>query len=308
MLLFKLAALLATAYTASATTQAAPSGVYKGFNGTSHPSGNSTYTGAITPHNVAKVVPANPSGTKIYFYDTHGKKQYLEHLGGKVNLTASDLIPYFEKHFNTVDSSTNSTQKFRNDTATKGAHSKRYDVPYCNNYYTDEFDQDSWGFWWQPWRQVGACYYCNTCSLGISVSAAVTFQYTVTIGADVGGLISATFGYSWGETTSLSQTFTCNWNPQNSNGCNTIWFQPEMSWHKGWGKRKKWGYCNPGTTWFISEQDAYYNNVDQPIKDANGKSFGNWGCGSGCQDKSCGASTHGNECCFANAGGTLGWI
>ncbi|GAB5593383.1 hypothetical protein Unana1_08283 [Umbelopsis nana] len=46
-----------------------------------------------------------------------------------------------------------------------------------------------------------------------------------------------------------------------------------MSWHKGWGKRKKWGYCNPGTTWYVSEQDAYYNNVDQPVQDSNGRAF-----------------------------------
>jgi hypothetical protein len=172
------------------------------------------------------------------------------------------------------------------------------DVP-CRTYVETWFTTDNWGYWYNTWEQIGQCFYCDSCSYAAQYSASVSQTWTVGLGANMDDAIQATFGYSWGYSQGFSNTFTCNWNPGDTYGCHSVWFQPLMTYHNGWPNWQVHAY-NPSVCGFTTTgHQSTYANVNQ-FPDHNGDiNSGNWGCGSGCQ-----GSDH-RQCQYGNYGGSL---
>ncbi|KAF4457619.1 hypothetical protein F53441_492 [Fusarium austroafricanum] len=173
--------------------------------------------------------------------------------------------------------------------------------PICTTETQKWYDQHDWGYWYQAWHQVGSCFYCDQCTEAIAVSFAVTQTWTVGLSAKFGEVITATFGFSWGETGSLTDTRTCQWNFVES-GCHSIWYQPLMSYHNGNANYQTHTHCFAGQG--NPAHDSYYDhnwafaNVNQ-IGNNNGVNQGNLGCNSGCQ-----GNDH-RQCQYGNNGGAL---
>ncbi|KAK9350249.1 hypothetical protein V1523DRAFT_399416 [Lipomyces doorenjongii] len=169
--------------------------------------------------------------------------------------------------------------------------------PICTGPQTQTwFDQDDWGYWYQSWQQVGNCFYCDTCSEAIQSSFAVTESWTVGLSASFDAVIQASFSFSWGQTYSLSDTRTCNWNKGDTWGCHTIWYQPLMSYHNGWANYQTHTWCSDTGDQYYDHQYSYVN-INQAAN--GGINQGNLGCGSGC-----GGDDH-RQCTNGNNGGTL---
>lgn len=175
--------------------------------------------------------------------------------------------------------------------------SKR-DVP-CRTYVETWFTTDNWGYWYNQWKQIGQCFYCDDCSFAAQYSASVTQTWTVGLGVNLDSAIQATFGYSWGYSQGFGNEFTCNWSPGSTYGCHSVWFQPLMTYHNGWPNYQIHAY-NSGACGFTTTGHVWtYANVNQfPNHDGNVNS-GNWGCDSGCQ-----GSDH-RQCQYGNYGGSL---
>ncbi|KAK9388154.1 hypothetical protein V1515DRAFT_597880 [Lipomyces mesembrius] len=87
------------------------------------------------------------------------------------------------------------------------------------------YDQCEWGYWYQPWRQVGNCFYCDTCTEQIQTSFSVTESWTVGLPVTFDQVIQTSFRFSWGQTYGLSDTRTCEWQNGDTWGCHSIWYQ-----------------------------------------------------------------------------------
>ncbi|KAH7134572.1 hypothetical protein B0J13DRAFT_677886 [Dactylonectria estremocensis] len=163
------------------------------------------------------------------------------------------------------------------------------------------YDQNDWGYWYQAWHQVGNCFYCDQCTEAIAVSFAVSETWTYGLSAEFGEVITASFSFAWGETRTLTDTRTCQWNFVES-GCHSIWYQPLMAYHNGYANYQTHTHCGPGQG--NPASDSYYNhnwafaNVNQ-IGNNNGVNQGNLGCNSGCQ-----GNDH-RQCQYGNNGGSL---
>ncbi|KAF5546515.1 hypothetical protein FMEXI_5537 [Fusarium mexicanum] len=173
--------------------------------------------------------------------------------------------------------------------------------PVCYSETQRWWDQKEWGYWYQAWHQVGNCFYCDQCTEAIAVGFSVSQTWTVGLSAKFGEVIEATFSFSWGETHTLTDTRTCQWNYVES-GCHSIWYQPLMSYHNGYANYQTHTHCGAGQGQGAS--DSYYDhnwayaNVNQ-IGNNNGANQGNLGCGSGCQ-----GNDH-RQCQYGNNGGSL---
>ncbi|CVL12043.1 hypothetical protein FPRO06_04713 [Fusarium proliferatum] len=179
---------------------------------------------------------------------------------------------------------------------------KRESAPrICRSETQRWWDQNDWGYWYQAWHQVGSCFYCNQCTEAIAVGFSVSQTWTVGLSAKFGEVIEASFEFSWGETHTLTDTRTCQWNNVQS-GCHSIWYQPLMSYHNGYANYQTHTHCGAGQGQGAS--DSYYDhnyayaNVNQ-IGNNNGVNQGNLGCDSGCQ-----GSDH-RQCQYGNNGGSL---
>lgn len=116
-----------------------------------------------------------------------------------------------------------------NDTSTApgGSLAERWVMPppqYCTSEIQKWYDTHEWGYWYQSWHQIGNCFYCDQCSEAISTSFGVAQTWTYGLSANFGDIISASFGFSWGQTFSLTDTRTCQWNFVESD-CHSIWYQ-----------------------------------------------------------------------------------
>ncbi|KAJ8098963.1 hypothetical protein POJ06DRAFT_302815 [Lipomyces tetrasporus] len=152
--------------------------------------------------------------------------------------------------------------------------------PICTEPQTQTwFDQDDWG-------------YCEA----IQSSFAVTESWTVGLSASFDAVLQASFGFSWGQTYTLSDTRTCNWNKGDTWGCHSIWYQPLMSYHNGWANYQTHTWCSDTGDQYYDHQYTYVN-VNQAAN--GGINQGNLGCGSGC-----GGDDH-RQCTNGNNGGTL---
>ncbi|KAH6870965.1 hypothetical protein B0T10DRAFT_592877 [Thelonectria olida] len=129
---------------------------------------------------------------------------------------------------------------------------------------------------------------------------AVAQTWTVGLSAEFGEVITASFDFSWGETRTLTDTRTCQWNNVES-GCHSIWYQPLMSYHNGNANYQKHTHCTSGQG--NPAKNNYYDhnwasaNVNQAGN--NGVNQGNLGCNSGCQ-----GNDH-RQCQYGNNGGVL---
>lgn len=107
---------------------------------------------------------------------------------------------------------------------TKRESTKRESAPpICWTQTQKWYDTHDWGYWYQSWHQVGNCFYCDQCIEAINTSFGVSQTWTWGISAKFGDVITSTFGFSWGQTFSLSDTRTCQWNFVES-GCHSIWY------------------------------------------------------------------------------------
>ncbi|KAJ2976681.1 hypothetical protein NQ176_g4806 [Zarea fungicola] len=162
------------------------------------------------------------------------------------------------------------------------------------------YDTYNWGYWYRDWRQVGNCFYCNPCTESIAFSFAVAQTWTYQLGIKFDDVVTATFGFSWGQTFTLQDTRTCQW-VNNEHGCHSIWYQPLMSYHNGYANYQTHSHCYPRGG--MPGGDSYYDhnyawaNVNQAGN--NGVNQGNLGCNSGC-----GGSDH-RQCVNKNFGGSL---
>lgn len=181
-------------------------------------------------------------------------------------------------------------------------HIERAVGPPVSNYCTSEtqkwYDQHDWGYWFQSWQQVGACFYCDQCTRAIAYSFGVSQTWTYGLSAKFADVITLSFGFSWGQTLTLTDTQTCQWNFVES-GCHSIWYQPLMSYHNGYANYQTHIHCtggpNPGDQYV--DHEYAFANVNQAGN--GGLSGGNLGCNSGC-----GGSDH-RQCVNGNTGGVL---
>lgn len=173
--------------------------------------------------------------------------------------------------------------------------------PICTHEIQRWFDQASWGYWYQKWHQVGNCFYCDTCSEAIATSFAVSQTWTYGIGVNFDEVISVSFGFSWGQTFTLTDTRTCQWTKGSQHGCHSIWYQPLMSYHKGNANYQTHTHCPArlGSPASDTYTDHYWTPVDVNQAGNNGINQGNLGCDSGC-----GGSDH-RQCTNGNNGGLL---
>lgn len=173
-------------------------------------------------------------------------------------------------------------------------------IPICYTERMKWFDQHEWGYWYQQWKQVGNCFYCDQCTEAISTSFAVAQTWSFGLEAKFAEVITASFHFSWGQTYSLSDTRTCQWNYV-ENGCHSIWYQPLMSYHNGYANLQTHTHCygpsfsGGGDSYY--DHDYHYVNVNQAGN--NGVNQGNLGCNSGCQ-----GGDH-RQCQNGNNGGAL---
>lgn len=68
---------------------------------------------------------------------------------------------------------------------------------------------------------MGNCFYCDQCTEAIAVNFAVTDTWTAGLSVKFNDVITANFGFSWGETYGLTDTRTCHSNFVES-GCQSI--------------------------------------------------------------------------------------
>ncbi|KAJ2983334.1 hypothetical protein NQ176_g767 [Zarea fungicola] len=185
--------------------------------------------------------------------------------------------------------------------ASNSSSTKRDQLPpICYTETQRWYDTNNWGYWYQPWHQVGSCFYCDQCTEAIAVSFAVAETWTYGLSGDFDEVIKYTFGFSWGETSTLTDTRTCQWNNV-ENGCHSIWYQPLMSYHNGEANYQTHRHCyarspNPATDYYY---DHSYTGVNVNQKGNNGVNQGNLGCNSGC------GGSDGRQCTNGNFGGSL---
>ncbi|RDW57506.1 hypothetical protein BP6252_13766 [Coleophoma cylindrospora] len=174
--------------------------------------------------------------------------------------------------------------------------------PACWSETQKWYDTHDWGYWYQPWKQVGNCFYCDQCTEAIATSFAVTQTWTVGLDAKFGDVITVSFGFSWGQTFSLSDTRTCQWNWVEY-GCHSLWYQPLMTYHNGYANYQTHTHCGAGQGEPASDSYSNHNwafaNVNQAVTDNNGVNRGNLGCNSGCE-----GNDH-RQCQYGNNGGVL---
>ncbi|KAH8911215.1 hypothetical protein BR93DRAFT_989890 [Coniochaeta sp. PMI_546] len=172
--------------------------------------------------------------------------------------------------------------------------------PVCYTETQTWFDQHEWGYWFQVWKQVGSCFYCDVCTDAIQTSFSVTQTWTTGLSVTFAKIIQANFGFSWGQTEGLSETRTCSWNNVQS-GCHSIWYQPLMSYHNGYPNYQTHTHCYAASGYPASDSYYDHNYVYANVNQAgnNGINQGNLGCDSGCQ-----GSDH-RQCQYANNGGSL---
>ncbi|KAJ2981390.1 hypothetical protein NQ176_g2049 [Zarea fungicola] len=172
--------------------------------------------------------------------------------------------------------------------------------PICWSETQKWYDQHEWGYWYQSWHQVGNCFYCDQCTEAISTSFAVSQTWTYGLSAKFNDVITVSFSFAWGQTFTLTDTRTCQWNFVES-GCHSIWYQPLMSYHNGYPNYQTHTHCSAGQG--QGPTDSYYDhnwayaNVNQAGN--NGINQGNLGCNSGC-----GGNDH-RSCTNGNNGGSL---
>lgn len=78
--------------------------------------------------------------------------------------------------------------------------------PLCYHEIQKWYDQHEWGYWYQSWHQIGNCFYCNKCAEAIASSFAVAQTWTYGLGVNFDDIVSASFGFSWGQTFTLTDT------------------------------------------------------------------------------------------------------
>jgi hypothetical protein len=172
--------------------------------------------------------------------------------------------------------------------------------PVCWSETQRWYDQNDSGYWYQAWNQVGNCFYCDQCTEAIAWSFGVSETWTWGLDIAFEEVITASFGFSWGETYTLTDTRTCDWNWV-ENGCHSIWYQPLMSYHNGYANYQTHSHCSAGQGSLPS--DSYYDhnwafaNVNQAAN--GGVNQGNLGCNSGCE------GSDGRQCQYGNGGGVL---
>jgi hypothetical protein len=175
--------------------------------------------------------------------------------------------------------------------------------PLCFSNKQTWYDTHDWGYWYQPWHQVGNCFYCdnNDCNEAIQVSFSVQQTWTVGIGVTFDEIVEATFGFSSSQTASVSDTRTCNWAANTEYGCHSIWYQPQMSYHNGYANYQTHTHCTAASgedaTDYYHDHNLAFANVNQEA--GNGHNTGNMGCNSGCS-----GADH-RQCPNGNDGGTL---
>lgn len=144
------------------------------------------------------------------------------------------------------------------------------------------------------WNQVGNCFYCDSCTQTITSTASVQNTWSVGLTADFEEAIHIAFGFQRTTTTSLSSAVGCTWQPGETFGCHSIWFQAGFNTFTGQAKVHQQGNF------------ACFGDIDdsQPAtvkKAQTDKGFvgGNPGCGSGCQ------GDDNRQCPYGNDGGVL---
>lgn len=220
----------------------------------------------------------------------------------KKNFYTREQLKAIREANNVVSTEHRAHQKAEDNVARfiKGLTKRESAPPICRTETQRWYDQSQWGYWYQSWYQVGNCFYCNQCTESISTSFSVAQTWTYGLSATFNEVITVSFGFSWGQTFTLSDTRTCQWNNVESD-CHSIWYQPLMSFHNGWANYQTHTHCGPG--WGQGPQDSYYDhnwagvNVNQGGD--NGVNQGNLGCNSGC-----GGSDH-RQCTNRNNGGVL---
>ncbi|KAJ2976377.1 hypothetical protein NQ176_g4987 [Zarea fungicola] len=172
--------------------------------------------------------------------------------------------------------------------------------PICYTENQKWYDTYNWGYWYNSWHQVGNCFYCDQCTEAIAVSFAVTQTWTYGLSYKFDDVITATFGFSWGQTFTLSDTRTCQWNNV-EHGCHSIWYQPLLTYHNGEANYQTHHHCfaRSGSPATDSYYDHGYTGVNVNQGGNNGVNQGNLGCNSGC-----GGSDH-RQCTNGNNGGSL---
>jgi hypothetical protein len=275
------------------------------INGTTWWDGKAiNYTGEFQYYGPSKRTINHPEDlAQVHIVDASGKKHYITSVPkADMNNTAKYynlIVDYANKH---------------NITGTKKLGKRESKpMPFCWDTYYQGYSQNSWGYYYGNWGQVGNCFYCYQCSVSTTQTDGVSFTYTAEVDVKFSDVIQANFGFWYGQQWSTSHTFTCSWGPgtplmngATNYGCNSMWFQPEYSWHWGYAWYNGGWMCNDGTS-AITYGDGTDMLVSQPVLDNNGNAAGNWGCGSGCFNAANGCNPFGWDCCHANSGGYMGW-
>ncbi|KAJ2984308.1 hypothetical protein NQ176_g49 [Zarea fungicola] len=229
-----------------------------------------------------------PNGTVVTIKNKYTREQ-LHAIRTKNNVTSVEHHPGKELKDRTAE-------------FISGLEKRESKPPLCFSERQTWYDQHDWNYWYQTWKQIGSCFYCDDCTKAIAVSFAVAETWTYGLTVDFSSIIKANFGFSWGQTNTLTDTQTCVWKNV-EHGCHSIWYQPLMSAHNGYANYQTHTHCYfaPGSP----ASDSYYDhnyafaNVNQAISSNSGVSQGNMGCNSGCQ-----GNDH-RQCQYGNGGGSL---